>query len=74
MRPIAFIGLGIGFIIMGVGLWALTLSKAKKAAPVNPNKSQLREQAALAEEKKKMHIAAGGIAGFGVVLLLIGLF
>lgn len=70
MRPLAFTGLGIGFILMGAGLFALTLRKAKPT-PVNPNKSQLREQAAMALETKKMRIAAAGIAGFGVVLFLI---
>jgi hypothetical protein len=71
MRNITFIGLGIGFILMGAGLFALTLRKSKPA-PTHPNKSQLREQAALAEEAKKMRIAAGATAGFGAVLLLIG--
>jgi hypothetical protein len=70
MRPLAFTGLGIGFILMGAGLFALTLRKTKPT-PVNPNKSQLREQAALALETKKMRIAAAGIAAFGVVLFLI---
>lgn len=71
MRPIAFIGLGIGFILMGAGLFALTFRKAKPT-PVNPTKAQLREEAALALETKKMRIAAGATAGFGVVLLLLG--
>jgi hypothetical protein len=72
MRP-TFIALGIGFMLMGLGLFALTWRKAK-SAPVNPNKSQLRERAAMAEETKKMRIAAAGTAGFGLVLLLIGIF
>jgi hypothetical protein len=73
MRNIGLIGLGLGFILMGAGLFALTLRKAKPT-PVVPNKSQLREQAALADETKKMRIGAGAVVGFGVVLLLIGLF
>jgi hypothetical protein len=73
MRNTMFIALGLGFILMGAGLFALTLRKAKPT-PAVPNKSQLREQAALAEETKKMRIGAGGIAGFGLVLLLIGIF
>jgi hypothetical protein len=70
MRSIAFIGLGIGFMLMGAGLFALTFRKPAKPAPANPNKSQLREQAALAEEAKKMKIAAGATAGFGALLVL----
>lgn len=70
MSSLVFTGLGIGFILMGAGLYALTLRKAKPT-PAVPNKSQLREQAALADETKKMRIAAGGVAGFGVVLILL---
>lgn len=72
MRNTMFIGLGLGFILMGAGLFALTLRKPKPT-PANPNKSQLREQAALAEETKKMRIGAGAVAAFGAVLLLIGI-
>jgi hypothetical protein len=71
MRNQMFTGLGVGFILMGAGLFALTLRKAKPG-PANPNKSQLREQATLAAEAKKMRIGAGVIAGFGAVLLLLG--
>lgn len=70
MRPLVFTGLGIGFILMGAALYALTLRKAKET-PANPNKAQLREQAALAEENKKMRVASGVIAGFGALLLLL---
>ena len=73
MRNQIFIGLGLGFILMGAGLFALTLRKAKPT-PANPNKSQLREQAALAAEAKKMRIGAGVIAAFGAVVLLFGIF
>lgn len=69
MRPLVFIGLGLGFLLMGAGLFALTLRKPEKPAPVNPNARQQRELAALAEEKKKMHIAAGCAVGLGVVLI-----
>lgn len=69
MRPLVFIGLGLGFLLMGAGLFALTLRKPEKPAPVNPNARQQRELAALAEEKKKMHIAAGCAAGLGIVLI-----
>ena len=70
MRSLVFTGLGIGFILMGVALYALTLRKPKPT-PAIPNKSQLREQAELAEETKKMRLASGVTAGFGVVLILL---
>ena len=70
MRPLVFTGLGIGFILMGAALYALTLRKAK-STPTNPNKAQLREQAALAEENRKMRIASGVVVAFGAVLLLL---
>ncbi|MSU49925.1 MAG: hypothetical protein EXS37_12710 [Opitutus sp.] len=73
MRPIVFIGLGFGFIIMGAFLFALSVRKPK-APLVNPNKSQLREQSAMAEETRKMRLGAAVIAGFGAVLALFGIF
>lgn len=72
MRSIVLIGLGLGFILMGAGLYALTLRKPEKPAkpaPANPDRKQQRELDALADEKKKMHIAAGCAAGFGAVLI-----
>ena len=71
MRPLVFIGLGLGFLLMGAGLFALTLRKPEKPAPANPNSKQQRELAVLAEEKKKMHIAAACAGTLGAVLLLI---
>ena len=73
MRSPAFIALGLGFILMGAGLFALTLRKPKDA-PALPTKAQQREQAALAAETKKMRLAAGVVAGFGFALCLIFLF
>ena len=70
MYSLVFTGLGIGFVLMGAGLYALTLKKAKPT-PAAPTKSQLREQAALTEETKKMRIAAGVVAGFGAVFVLL---
>ena len=55
---------------MGAGLFALTLRKPSKPAPANPNKSQLREQAALAEETKKMRLGAGIAAAIGIALII----
>ena len=57
-------------MLMGAALYALTLRKPK-SPPAVPNKSQLREQAILDEENKKMRLASGVIAGFGVVLILL---
>ena len=70
MNPLVFIGLGIGFLVMAAGLYALTFRKPKPM-PATPNKSQLREQAALTEETKKMRIAAGVVAAFAAVLILL---
>ena len=70
MRPLVFTGLGFGFILMGVALYALTLRKPKET-PTNPNKAQQREQATLAEENRKMRIASGVSAAFGVLLILL---
>jgi hypothetical protein len=74
MRNLVIFGIGIGFILMGVGLFVLTLRKPAKPAPANPNKSQLREQAALAEETKKMRIAAGSIGGLGLLMVVFSQF
>jgi hypothetical protein len=73
MRPLLFAGLGLGFILMGAGLYALTLRK-QKPIPAAPTKAQLREQAAMAEENKKMRLAASGSAGLGVILVILSLF
>ncbi|MGH7943646.1 MAG: hypothetical protein ACREH8_24360 [Opitutaceae bacterium] len=70
MRPLVFTGLGVGFILMGAALYALTLRKPKPT-PSMPNKSQLREQATLAEETRKMRLASAITAGFGAVLILL---
>ena len=70
MRSPAFIALGLGFMLMGAGLFALTMRKAQ-AAPAHPTKTQLREQAALAAETKKMRIAAGVVVGFGAAICLM---
>lgn len=66
MRSAAFIAIGLIFILMGVGLFALTLRKGKEIAL--PTKAQLRERAALAEENQKMRIAAGVAVGIGLIL------
>ncbi len=70
MRQLVFTGLGIGFILMGAGLYALTFRRSKPVPKV-ANKSQLREQAVLAEETKKMRFASYIIMGFGLALVLL---
>jgi hypothetical protein len=70
MRSFAFASIGLGFVLMGAGLYALTLRKPKDT-PATPTKSQLRELAALAEENKKMRIGAGVIAGVGLIMFLL---
>lgn len=69
MRSLVLAGLGLGFVLMGAGLYALTLRKPEKPPPANPDRKQQRELDALAEEKKKMHIAAACAAGLGAVLV-----
>jgi hypothetical protein len=71
MRPLVFTGLGIGFILMGAALYALTLRKPKSPPAAMPNKSQLREMANLDEENRKMRLASGVIAGIGALLILL---
>ena len=70
MRSIVFAAIGLGFILMGAGLYALTLRKPKNT-PAIPTKSDLREQAALAEENRKMRLAAGISAAIGFALAAI---
>ena len=67
MRTPAFLAIGLGFILMGAGLLALTLRKPGKAT-VNPTKARQREEAALAEENRNMRIAAAVVGGVGAVL------
>lgn len=74
MRGPALIALGIGFLLMGAGLYALTLRKPAKAAATPLNRSQLRDQAELAEENRKMRIAAGGTAGIGALFISLSFF
>jgi hypothetical protein len=68
MRSLVFTGLGVGFLLMGVGLYALTWRKPK--TPSFPTKAQLREMAELAEETKKMRVAASVIAVLGAGLVI----
>jgi hypothetical protein len=70
MRSSAFIAVGLGFVLMGAGLYALTLIKGKPL-PAEPTKAQLREQAARAVETRKMRIAAGVSAAVGLGLVLL---
>lgn len=74
MRGPALIALGIGFLLMGAGLYALTLKKPAKAVVAPLNKSQLRDLAERDEETKKMRVAAGGTAGIGVLFIVFSFF
>lgn len=71
MRYPAFFAFGLGFVLMGAGLFALTMRKAKGATLVNPSKTQLREKAALDAETRKMRLGAGLAVGLGAVLCVI---
>lgn len=68
---IGLLAVGLGFILMAGGLIALTLRKPKEPVPAVPNTKQQRELAALAEEKKKMRIAAAVAVAFGLLLIAI---
>lgn len=68
MRSLVFTGLGVGFLLMGVGLYALTWRKPQ--TPSHPTKAQLRELAELAEETKKMRVAASVITVLGAALVI----
>lgn len=60
------------FLVLGAaGLFALTLRKPATKPIANPNKSQLRDAVAAAEETKKMRIGAGILAAIGLVLMAI---
>lgn len=63
-RSQPIVAFGIFFLLIAGGLFALTL-RQPAPAPANPTKSQLREQAALAAEKKKMRLAAACLAAVG---------
>ena len=70
MRSLPLLGLGIGFIVMGIGLYALTL-RAPKATPGLHRRAHLREEEEMRDERKKMRVAAAVVVAFGVVLILI---
>ena len=72
MRSLPLLGLGIGFMLMGLGLFALSFRKAKPT-PALPTKTQLREQDELSQETKKLRLAAGAVLGFGAVLFVMAL-
>jgi uncharacterized membrane protein YhiD involved in acid resistance len=70
-RSVPLFALGGVLVVAGAALFALTLRKPDTKPVVNPNKSQLRDQATAAEEAKKMRIGAGILAGIGFVLIAI---
>lgn len=70
-RSIPLLSVGFMLVLMGAGLFALTLGKKKPEAAAPANKKELREQEARNEETKKMRLGAGILAGIGLVLILI---
>ncbi len=60
------------FLLIGAGLFALTMSK-QPSLPARANNSQLREHAERMAEMKKMRIAGYFMAGVAAVLLIVGL-
>ncbi len=70
MRTPVFIALGLAFVLMGAGLFALTLGKTKEL-PAHPTKTQLREQATQAAETRKMRLAAAIVVALGCLISLM---
>lgn len=73
MRNHALTGLGLGFMLMGIGLYALTVRKGR-TLPANPTKAQVREQAERVEEDKKMRLGAVVVAALGLVMAILGTY
>ena len=70
MHSLPLFGMGVFFAIAGIGLFSVTLRKAKvAAAPVK--KSELRELQARQLETTKLRIAAAISVAIGVVLMTI---
>lgn len=69
-RSTPLLALGLIFAFAGAGVFLFTL---RKPAPLPParNKSELRDRAVLVENTRKLRIAAGIAAGFGVLLIVI---
>lgn len=74
IRAYFFFTLGLCFILMAAGLFALTLRKPKQPAVVPPSKAQQRAEAALADEHRKMRIGAAVVATVGVALCALLFF
>lgn len=73
MRSQAFIAVGLGFVLMGAGLFALTLRR-DPPPPAQPTKAWQRGEAARVAERRKMRLAAGVVAGAGAALVVALLF
>ena len=69
-RSTPLFALGVMFACVGVGLLLFTLRKPK-AGEAARNKSELREQTARSDERRKLRIGAVITAAFGALLLLI---
>ena len=70
MRSLPLLGLGAGFVIIGFGLFLITLIKSKPSS-ANPKKAEQRELEVQREDTKKLRLASIGVVAFGVVLLLM---
>ncbi len=70
MRSLPTYGLGMVFVLVGIAFLALSWRKAKPASlPVK--KSELRQEAALRSDARKLRIAAGIMAGLGILLIAL---
>jgi hypothetical protein len=70
MRSLPLFGIGIGFALLGLALFALTL-RGDKWSPSQKKSSGLREQQSRRDEAIRLRMTAAGVALTGVVLMLI---
>lgn len=71
MHSLPLLGLGIFFALAGIGLFALTLRKAKVPAVAPLKKSELREAQARQAETLKLRIAGAISVAIGAVLMTL---
>ncbi len=79
MRYLPVFGLGIFFVLAGIGLFAVTVLRAKPAEPAKPTaslkKSEIREReaqkAVQQTESMKLRVAGGVCVALGVTLMFI---
>ena len=71
MHSLPLFGLGIFFALAGIGLFAITLRKAKVAAAAPMKKAALREAQVRQAETVKLRIAAVISVAIGAALMMI---